>query len=86
MADDEFSGKKFKIFAMQGRDKKDCQEMMPKYLQKLEVSQELKEGLYRLLDPYHGEIEFFWQENLIWGILNLHDQNLRAYYWKLIGN
>lgn len=82
MADYEWASKKFKIFVMQGKEKNECQEMMGKYLQKIGVSHELKEGLYRLPDPYHGEIEFFWQENLIWGILNLDDQNLRAHYWK----
>ncbi len=33
--------------------------MMHKYLQKLGISKEIKEGFYRLQDPYHGVIEFF---------------------------
>ncbi len=84
IANYEYSNKKFKIFIMQGKNKSDSQEMLRQYFAKLGLAQEIKEGFYRLQDPYHGEIEIFWQGDLIWGILDLKDQNLRTYFWQLI--
>ena len=55
--------------------------MMERYLQR--TGSEMKQpspGIYRLKDPYHGEVDLIWKGNLIWGILGLTDLNLRSQY------
>jgi hypothetical protein len=82
-ADYERSGKKFKIFVIEGNNPEDCRSMMEKYL-KQTGSQEKKasEGAYRLKDHYHGEVDLFWKGKFIWGILDLEDPALRSQYLK----
>lgn len=82
-ADYERSGKKFKIFVIEGNDQGDCRSMMEKYLKQTN-SQDKKasEGAYRLKDHYHGEVDLFWKGKFIWGILDLEDPTLRSQYLK----
>jgi len=70
-ADYRFSGQKFKLFLMAGNGSEDCRERLRKYFQQLKrPSDDLSPGRYRISDPYHGEIELFWKENYIGGILD----------------
>jgi len=83
-ADYELSGKKFKLYVIEGADQKECRNMIQKYLEKIEKPQEnLAEGPFTLQDPYHGEMDFTWKGKYIWGALNLGDSALRAKYLKL---
>lgn len=80
-ADYEVAGKKFKVFVIEGKDLEDCRRMTERYLQR--IGSELKQpspGIFRLKDPYHGEVDLIWKGNLIWGILGLTDLNLRSQY------
>ena len=82
-ADYELSGKKFKIFVMEGKDPADCRSMMEKYLNQVgEPDKRAVEGPFRLKDPYHGAVDLVWKGKYIWGILNLEDPDLRAKYLK----
>jgi hypothetical protein len=83
-ADYELSGKKFKLFVIEGADQKECKGMIQKYLQQTKSPEKnIAEGLYTISDPYHGEIELHWKGKYIWGILNLNDPFLRSKYLKL---
>ena len=74
----------FTLFLIEGRDPKDCGEMLQEYLQLTGYSQEeAKEGHYILRDPYHGELALIWKGKFIWGIMNLIDINLRSEYLQL---
>jgi hypothetical protein len=85
-ADYELSGKKFKLFVIEGVDQKDCSEMVDKYLQQSgNTGKNIVQGIYIISDPYHGEIEFHWRGRFIWGVLNLDDSSLRSKYLKLLG-
>jgi hypothetical protein len=80
-ADYEASGKKFKIFVIEGKDQEDCRMMMEKYLNQTgSEGQKPSEGTYRLKDKYHGEVDIFWKGKFIWGILDLNDSSLRDQY------
>ncbi|MDI6755097.1 MAG: hypothetical protein QME78_11975 [Thermodesulfobacteriota bacterium] len=82
-ADYEIAGKKFKIFAIEGRSEKDCRDMVEKYLKNTgNVEKKLAEGLYRVKDPYHGMIDLFWTGRYIWGIIDLDVPDLRSRYLK----
>jgi hypothetical protein len=82
-ADYERSGKKFKIFVIEGKDPQDCRSMMEKYLtQTGNQGKKASEGAYRLKDHYHGEVDLFWKGKFIWGILDLEDPALRSQYLK----
>ncbi len=86
IADYELSGKKFKLFVIEGADQKDCGEMIEKYLQQSgSTGRNVVEGIYAISDPYHGEIEFHWKGKFIWGALNLTDKSLRSKYLKVLG-
>jgi len=84
-ADYELSGKKFKLFVIEGVDQKDCNEMVRKYLQQSSnTGKNIVESIYTISDPYHGEVEFHWKGKFIWGALNLTDASLRSKYLKLL--
>ncbi len=84
-ADYELSGRKFKLFVIEGGDRKDCSEMVEKYLQQSgNAKKNIVEGIYTISDPYHGEIEFHWKGKLVWGALNLPNATLRSKYLKLL--
>ena len=83
-ADYEASGTKFKLFVIEGGERTDCKEMIQKYLQETGNSEKkAMEGHYKILDPYHGDVELQWQGKYIRGILNLNDPSLRSKYFKL---
>lgn len=83
-ADYELSGKKFKLFVIEGAEKSDCKGMIQKYLQQTKSPEKnIAEGLYTISDPYHGDIELHWKGKYIWGILNVSDRSLRSKYLKL---
>lgn len=83
-ADYDSAGKKFQIFVIEGQNQNECRDMIEKYL-KQAGSQEKKvaEGLYRIKDRYHGEVDLFLKGKYIWGILNLDVPDLRSKYIKL---
>lgn len=83
-ADYDLSGKKFKLFVMEGANQEDCRRMIRKYLEKVGKPREnIGEGHYTLQDPYHGEMDFSWKGKYIWGVLNLGDPILRSKYLRL---
>ena len=80
-AEYEASGKKFKIFVIEGKNQEECRAMMEKYLNQTgREGQKPSEGTYRLKDKYHGEVDIFWKGKFIWGILDLNDSSLRDQY------
>ena len=82
-AEYEASGKKFKIFVIQGKDQEDCRAMMEKYLKQTgSEGQNPSDGTYRLKDKYHGEVDIFLKGKFIWGILDLNEPNLRDQYLR----
>jgi hypothetical protein len=83
-ADYDLSGKKFKLYAMEGVNPEDCKNMIHQYLEKIQKPREnVGEGRYTILDPYHGEMDFSWKGKYIWGVLNLDDPVLRSKYLKV---
>jgi len=84
-ADYDLSGKKFKLFIIEGVDQKECKDMIEKYLQQTgKPEKNIVEGRYTIADPYHGEIDLYWKGKNIVGILNLSDASLRLKYLKLL--
>jgi hypothetical protein len=84
-ADYEVGDRKFKIFAISGKDAGNCRGMMEKYLKQTgNEAKAVSEGAYQLKDPYHGEITLFWKGRLIWGVLDLNDPELRSKFLKAI--
>jgi hypothetical protein len=78
-ADYELSGKKFKLFLIEGIDQKDCWNMIQEYLKHTgNLQTKVEEGRYQLKDPYHGGMDFYWKGNYIWGALDLDDETLRS--------
>ena len=83
-ADYELSGKRFKLFVIEGADGKDCRDMVQKYLQQTgSPKKTVTESRYTIADPYHGDIELHWQGKYIWGIVTLNDLSLRSKYLEL---
>ncbi len=84
-ADYELSGKKFRLFVVEGVDQKECGGMVEKYLQQSgNTGINIVEGIYTVSDPYHGEVEFHWKGRFIWGALSLTDASIRSKYLKLL--
>jgi hypothetical protein len=61
-ADYDLSGKKFKLFVIEGVDQKECRDMVEKYLQQIrEPDKDISEGRHTISDPYHGVVDLFWK-------------------------
>jgi hypothetical protein len=83
-ADYELSGKKFKLFVIEGIDKNDCRNMIQEYLKHTgNLQTKVEESRFQLKDPYHGGMDFYWKGNYIWGALDLDDETLRFKFLKL---
>ena len=83
-ADYELSGRKFKLFVIEGIDQKECRNMIQEYLKHTgNLQTKVEEGRYKLKDPYHGGMDFYWKGNYIWGALDLDDETLRSKVLKL---
>ena len=83
-ADYELSGKKFKLFIIEGLGRDDCRVMIQKYLQQTgRPAKDPVEGRYMLSDPYNGKVDLHWNGKNIWGILNESDASLRSKYLDL---
>jgi hypothetical protein len=84
-ADYDLSGKKFKLFIIEGVDQRECKDMIEKYLQQTgKPEKNIVEGRYTIADPYHGEIDLYWKGKNIGGTLNLNDVSVRSKYLKLL--
>lgn len=82
-AEYELSGKKFRLFVIDG-GRQECKVMIQKYLQQIgSPPKDVTEGRYTLPDPYQGEIDLCWKGKKIWGILNVSEPTLRSKYLKL---
>ena len=78
-ADYELSGRKFKLFVIEGTDQNDCRNMIREYLKHTgNLQTKVEEGRFQLKDPYHGGMDFYWKGNYIWGALDLADETLRS--------
>jgi hypothetical protein len=83
-ADYELSGKKFKLFLIEGTDRKECRNMIQEYIKHTgNIQDKIEEGRFQLKDPYHGGMDFYWKGNYIWGALDLADETLRFRVLKL---
>lgn len=82
-AEYELSGKKFRLFVIEG-DRQECMGMIQKYLQQIgSPAKDVVEGRYTLPDPYQGEIDLYWKGKKVWGVLNVSEPALRSKYLKL---
>ena len=83
-ADYELSGTKFRLFVIEGGDQNDCPNMIQEYLLHTgNLQTRIEEGHFKVKDPYHGEIDFYWKGRYIWGALNLDEPTIRSKYLKL---
>jgi hypothetical protein len=58
--------------------------MIREYLKQTgNLHDKVDEGRFQLKDPYHGEMDFYWKGNYIWGVLDLADETLRSKVLKL---
>jgi len=84
-ADYDLSGKKFKLFVIEGVNQKECREMVGRYLQQTgKPEKDVTEGRYTISDPHHGVVDLYWKGKHIGGTLDLGDISLRSKYLKLL--
>jgi hypothetical protein len=82
-AEYELSGKKFRLFVIEG-DRQECMDVIQKYLQQIgSPVKNIAEGRYTLPDPYQGEVDLYWKGKRVWGVLNVSEPTLRSKYLKL---
>lgn len=67
----EYDGAKFRLFAVQGADKADVQQMLAKYFAAAKIVGPITpEGMITLKDPLNGEVLLAWKGRLIWGAVD----------------
>jgi hypothetical protein len=84
-ADYEISGKKFKLFVIEGKDPAECRRMVAAYLRFVgSHEKDFVPGLHSVSDPHHGKVDLAWKGKHIWGVLNLDDAHLRSKFLILL--
>lgn len=80
-AEYELTGKKFKMFVIQCGEKKECADMIGRYLKETgDEKKPVTEGDLTLSDSHHGEIGLRWKGEKIWGVTELNVPSLRLRY------
>ncbi len=83
-AEYELTGKKFKMFVIQCGEKKECADMIGRYLKETgDEKKAAEKGNLTLSDPHHGAVGLRWKGNKIWGTLEIDDPSIRSKYLNL---
>jgi len=70
--------KDFKLFSIVRENKEDCMKLLSQYFKFEGKTEKIpEEGEIHISDRYNGEIFLYWNNNMIFGILNLEDRQLR---------
>jgi len=85
-ADYDLSAGNFKLFLLECGERDGCRNVVQSYLRQIKApEQEAAEKRYTLSDPHHGVVDIVWKGDVILGILDAKDGDLRTRYLKLLG-
>ena len=77
--------REFELFIIEGKDSKDCDEMLRQYMKLTGYPWDgFKKDTCTLPDPYHGSITLSRRGKYIWGVKGLDDKEMRLKYLSMI--
>ncbi|MDZ4165326.1 MAG: DUF6599 family protein [Smithellaceae bacterium] len=83
-ADYELTGKRFKLFLLEAKDRNEGRVIVQAYIRQVKsLQKDVREGRHTLSDPHHGIIDLYWKGAYIWGTFDLADGDLRSEYLRL---
>ena len=79
--------KEFKMFAIKKNDTNICRKMLEDYFTSIKMDKrKIQEGNIKVNDPYQGEINIHWNDNIIIGVINCSDTQLIKKYLGFMSN
>lgn len=83
----EVEGKKYELFIIENPDPDMNHKILEEYLKfTKQPTDNIKEGYYLIKDKYNGDISIQWQGTLLWGVMNLDDEQKRKALIKDVKN
>jgi hypothetical protein len=80
IADYNKDGKDFQVFIIKTDDPETVREMLEKYLKFAKQNDSVSDGIFKIHDPYNGDIEVILKGNTLAGIVNCEDETIRQEY------
>ncbi len=73
--------KDFKMFLIQKKSANICRKMLEDYFTSITMDKEnIQEGNIQINDPYQGELNLLWDNNIVIGVINCNDSKLNEKY------
>jgi hypothetical protein len=80
IADYNRDGKSFQVFIIKTDDPVTVREMLAKYLKFAKQDDSVSEGIFKIHDPYNGDIDVILKGNTLAGIINCENETIRQEY------
>lgn len=77
-------GEDFQVFIIRTNKPEDVREMLGKYLKFTKQDLEVKDGLYKIADPYNGDIDIILKGNTMGGIINCDVESVLKEYIEIL--
>ncbi len=75
----------FKIFITEKKDDDSCKKMLENYFKSIKNKKgNIAQGIIHIKDPYQGEYNILWRNNIVTGVLDSPDNELSEKYLKMI--
>lgn len=79
--------KDFRMFLIQKNDVNICRKMLEDYFTSIKMEKEkIQEGNFQVNDPYQGELNLLWNDNIVIGVINCTDSQLSKKYLEQMSN
>jgi len=84
MADYSKEEGEFQVFVIKTENPEDVREMLKRYLEFTKQTCEISDGLFKIHDPYNGDIDIILKGNTMGGIINCEVESLRSEFIGLL--
>jgi hypothetical protein len=83
-ADYNKDGEEFQIFLIRTDKPEEVNEMLSKYLDFTKQTCEISDGLYKIHDPYNGDIDVILKGNMMAGIIGCDAESIRLEFIRIL--
>jgi hypothetical protein len=84
IADYNRDGEEFQVFIIRRDKPEEVREMLEKYLKFAKQDDEVSDGLFKIHDPYNGDIDVILKGNTLAGIVSCEDESILQEYLGLL--
>ena len=83
-ADYNRDGEEFRIFVIRMDNPREVREMLKKYLEFTKQTNEISDGLFKIHDPYNGDVDVILKGNTLAGIINCDVESARIEFLEFL--